>query len=100
MDKSSWDAYCVHGSDLVDTLQAAHNGTLTSTELVSKLASAESDIEGDASAASVDSKDMAAKLQAVADAVGRMKVAIDSGSSGDAGTSDVATAAAALPNCK
>jgi hypothetical protein len=100
MDKSSWDAYCRHGVDLLDALTAARNGTLTNTELVSKLASTESDIEGDSSAAGVDSKDMATKIQAVADAIGRMKVAIDAGSSGETESSDVATAVGDLPNCK
>ena len=100
MDKSRWDAYCRHGRVLLHTFEGARNGTLTKTEFDSKLARTKSDIEGDSSAASVDSKDMATKIQAVADAIGRAKVAIDSGSSFDAGESDVATVATALPNCK
>lgn len=100
MSRSSWDAYCRHGLELVDTLQAEKNGTLTNRELVSRLSSHESDIEDDAAAASAASTNLGAQLQAVADAVGRAKVAAAAGSLTKAKGADILIAAKDLPDCK
>lgn len=100
MNTSSWNAYCRHGLDLVDTLQAEKNRTLTNRELIGRLSNHESHIEDDAVAASVASTTMAAKLQAVADAVGQAKVAASAGSLTQAEVADILIAAKGLPNCK
>jgi hypothetical protein len=97
VDQAVWDSYCRNGSNLAETLGAINKGTLTTTEAAARLASNESDLEGDASALNTENAGVGAKVQAVADAVGRLKVSIDAGEAGD--LSEVTAAAGALPAC-
>ncbi len=95
VDSAIWDDYCRHGASLVSYLKADQNGTLTQSEFVSKLAGSENGIAGDAQATS---DAMGAKFQALADAVGRVKVAASNGQTPD--LSEILAAADALPTCK
>ena len=100
IQQAVWDQYCVHGSQMAAALAAAQNGTLTPSEIVQKLAGIQPDLGSDALAAGTDSKDMESKIQAVADALGRAKVAIDSGTAVGDAAQEIAPASQALPSCK
>ena len=97
VDQAVWDSYCVNAGHIVGTLQAIEKGTLTNAEAADRLGSNESDLDSDASAVGSQNADAGTKVQAVADAVGRMKVAVSSGQPADA--AEVAAASAALPSC-
>jgi hypothetical protein len=100
IDGSVWDQYCIQGSDLVNVLKGADNGTLTNDEVVSELSSVEKNISDDASAAGVgndQSKALGVQMQSVADAIGRVKVAVSNGGSPD--YNEIVTAVQALPSC-
>lgn len=94
IDSSVWDDYCVHGSSLISTLQDAEKGVNTTAETVSRLTGAQNGIAGDATAAK---EPLRSQMQAVADAIGRVKVAISNGDTPD--YSEVVTAVQALPSC-
>lgn len=97
LDQSIWDSYCRDASVVVDTLQGIQKGTVTRSEAVSVFAKQEAAIHNDSLAASDGFPKVSAKFQAVADAIGRMKVAIDGGDQAD--PTALNTAASALPNC-
>ena len=95
VDQSIWDDYCSHGAALASYLQQAQNGTLTNAEFTSKLEGSENGIAGDATATKPPISD---ELQALADSIGRAKVAVSTGDTPD--YQAILTAASALPACK
>lgn len=96
--KAVMDSYCRHGSTLVSTLAQINNGTMTRAEAVDKLASVQKNIGSDALAERSSNAEVADKMQAVSDAVGRMKVSVSAGSNGDA--SEVVSAAGQIQECR
>lgn len=96
IDQAIWDDYCRHGAKLVDYLDGYVKGTQTADETVSKLNGSQDGIQGDADATSGAQK---ATFQAIADAVGRAKVAVSDGTFDTSSLSDIMDAASALPKC-
>lgn len=95
VNQAIWDDYCGHGASLTSYLSQEQNGTLTVGEFVSKLNGSENGIQGDAQASSGV---VAQQLQALADAIGRVKVSFSEGTAPD--FTELVDAAEALPSCK
>ena len=81
LSSAAMDSYCGHLSSVHDTLTQVQNGTITDAELVDKLNSEQNNIHDDAQ--TTDDPAVAAKMQAVSDAIGRAKVAVDAGDTPD-----------------
>lgn len=94
VDQATWDDYCSHGAALLGYLTQASKGTLTAGELADKLKGSENGIAGDASATTGA---FSTKFQALADAIGRVKVALLDGTTPD--YSEIVTASNTIPTC-
>lgn len=96
--QATWDSYCSRLSEIQDVFGGLSKGTLTNAEAVRKLAAAQERIEGSALVAVDDGHpSTGAKMDAVATAVGRLKVAIDDGR--DIPAAEFGEAIKALPDC-
>lgn len=93
-DQATWDDYCRHGTALLQTVSDASKGVNTADETVSRLTGAQNGIAGDATGANEPAH---SQMQAVADAIGRVKVTIASGNAAD--FSELISATGALPHC-
>ena len=95
VDASIWNDYCSHGAALVGYISQESKGTITQDEFQSKLNGSQNGIQGDADA-TTDAA-MHAKFQAMADAIGRAKVAISTGDVPD--DNAIVNAATAIGTC-
>ena len=77
IDASVWDRYCKHGSELLTALNASAAGRMSDKEVLDRMARAQHDLHDDALAARKKSGDMGAKIQALADSVGRAEAMLE-----------------------
>ncbi|CAN5173823.1 hypothetical protein BH20ACT24_BH20ACT24_01820 [soil metagenome] len=79
-DLTADQSTCEHLADALDVLQRLVTGTLTSSEAVERLAAVEASIEGDADLFRAENaSEKAALVDDLATAMGRLKVAAESG---------------------
>jgi hypothetical protein len=97
IDPADWHQFCIDGSALADALRVIQAGHVSTSYAATRLAIVQADIHEDSLAAEVRSADIAGKMQAVSDAIGRAERAIGTATTPD--WNALVTASQALPRC-